>query len=159
MGASFPADWCARVGGTTGLTAVLDIVSAYDAAVSMNCETAGLSSAAALTREQYDEWFNYLIDYTFLMAGCVPDYELPEGGIRVFGPANTPVTGATRAPLSSKEAIVLTDHYVQAFATVVMLRPAAQGALRAYLLQVAQADVDPAAKGALSTCAAPDAGR
>src|SRR4051812_16480538 len=61
----FPADWCVRLGGMNGLPAVIRITNAYNAAVSMDCVTAGLTSPTALSDEQYDEWRSYLQNYTF----------------------------------------------------------------------------------------------
>lgn len=148
----FPADWCSRL---DGLPAAIRIANAHNLAVSMNCLTDGLTSQ--LTDEQYDEWRTYLQDYTFLMAGCVPDYDPPEGGISVFGPANTAFVGAARAQLSPTEARLLTDAYVRAFGAELMLSAEESGALTAYLVLLATAESDGAATGSLSTCA-PDAG-
>lgn len=155
-GVMFPANWCARLGPMDGLPAVIDIVDAYDAAVNADCSIAGLVSSLG---DQYYDWLDYLQDYTFLLAGCVTNYEPPQGGIRVFGPANTPIVGALRPRLASSEVRLLTQHYLQAFTAGLGLTAAEQEAVRAYLLQVAQLEIDPAAQGALATCAKPDAGR
>jgi hypothetical protein len=158
--ATFPADWCARL---AGLPAAIRITNAYNAAVRGACLTAGLVAWSELSDEQYDQyedWRSYLQDYTFLMAGCVPDYEPPEGGILVFGPGNTPLIGVPRSPLSPNEALLLVEDYVQAFASELGLTAEERDAVRAYLLQVVAAETDdPAAIGSLSTCAALDAGQ
>jgi hypothetical protein len=153
----FPGDWCGRLGATDGqaLTSVNIVIASYGMAQAMSCETAGLT--ANMRDDQIENWRQYLRNYTYLMAGCLPRYETVEGGIRAFGPANTPYVGIMRGPLAAAEAHTLTDYYVRAFALGAGLQPAEIEAVRAHLLQAASTEIDAFAERTLSTCAA-DAG-
>jgi hypothetical protein len=156
--AAFPADWCDRLGASDAeaLLAVLDVIYGYLDAQELDCETAGLTET--LSDDQHADWETYLTDYTYLMAGCAPNFETVEGGISVFGPANTPYLDVARSKLAPAEAARLIDYYVQAFAAVLGLSPMENDAVRAYLAEVAVNDIDAAATSTLSTCSSLDAG-
>jgi hypothetical protein len=154
----FPADWCERLGATDSekLLTVLAIISGYSMAQLMNCQTAALT--APLTDDQSEAWSTYLTDYTYLMAGCIPNFDTVEGGITVFGPANTPFVGAARARLSQQEVSLLVDNYVTAFTAALNLSASERDAVRMYLLQTASDELDGNTAGSLSTCESPNAG-
>ncbi|HTV22501.1 MAG TPA: hypothetical protein VMG12_27620 [Polyangiaceae bacterium] len=148
----FPGDWCEGLGTTDGdkLGTVNSIIGAYYVAQSMNCETAGLT--LSMTTEQFGAWLQYLRNYTYLMAGCVPRGNPVEGGIRVFGPANTRIVGVQRQQLAPSEANLLVEYYALALSMGLNLTPNEAGAVRAFLTEYAAEEVDPAAARSLSSC-------
>jgi hypothetical protein len=151
MDGLFPADWCDRAGDEAARsTALLSVAFAYATAQSTDCATAGLTSS--LTEEQQAGWFNYLGVYTNAMLGCPAEFGAVDGGILVFGPANTPAVGASRPALGEDDVERLTAYYVTAFGDVIGLDEEERAALSDYLLLTAQAEIDEEASEVLSTC-------
>jgi hypothetical protein len=152
-----PTGWCGRLGATEPerLETVEQIVFQYFQAHSGDCETGALGS---LIDAEFDAWNQYLTDYTFLLAGCDPNFDTVAGGISVFGPANTAYVGVTRPPLSEREAELLVDFYLEAFASVLSLTDAERAMVRAQLAEAASQEVVASASGSLSTCEDADAG-
>lgn len=157
-GNTAPGDWCARLGATESdaLMTVRTVVGNYYAMQSMDCATEGLTSS--LNYEQFCAWIAYLTSFTYLMAGCVPNFETVTGGTEAFGPANTPYTGAVRSKLTPAEADALTRHYLQAFAMALNLSPEERDRAHIHLRRTAQQEIDPQAPSSLSTCVSLDAG-
>jgi hypothetical protein len=149
-------DWCARLGATeTERQETVDqIVVQYFESHSGFCETGALAS---LIDAQFDAWIQYLTDYTFLLAGCDPNFGTVAGGINVFGPANTAFVGVARPPLSEREAELLVDFYLEAFASALNLTDSERAMVRAHLEEEASQEVVASAPGSLSTCEDADA--
>jgi hypothetical protein len=154
----FPADWCDRAGDEASrATVLLNVAFGYATAQTTDCATAGLTSS--LTEDQQAGWFNYLGVYTNAMLGCPPEFGAVDGGILVFGPANTPAVGASRPALGEDDVERLTAQYVAAFGDVIGLDEEERAAVTDHLLLTAQAEIDEEASGVLSTCGgAADAG-
>jgi hypothetical protein len=147
----FPADWCDRAGDeATRASVLLNVAFGYATMQSTDCATAGLTSS--LTEDQQAGWFNYLGVYTNAMLGCPPEFGALDGGILVFGPANTPAIGASRPALGEDDVERLTAYYVAAFGDIVGLDAAERAAVSDHLVLTAQAEIDEEASGVLSIC-------
>jgi hypothetical protein len=141
--------WCGRVGDEDAqLDIAIEISAAYMDQTIADCRTAGLG--AALTGRQLDEFYAYVTDYTMIWFYCPLVYNVPPGGLAVFGPGNTAAIGAPATLLGADDAQLLTDYYVAAFAERVMLTSAEADALRRYVLSTAS--VQDGASSLLSSC-------
>jgi hypothetical protein len=143
--------WCGRAGAGIGERLILAsaIIDTYLDNQEAACETAALG--ADLTDDQFEIWLEYLIDYTYLLFWCPMPYEV-QGGISVFGPANTSVTGATPHPLGRDDVERLIGMYVDAFTEHLVLSDAERAQLTAHLWSTAEAEIDPTLSSALSVC-------
>lgn len=131
-----------------------NIREAYFSAQREDCRTQGLS--ANFTPDQRRAWRNYLFDYSNAMTGCRLIYPpIVEGGIGVFGPGNTPYTGAARPALGRDDVQLLTEKYVAAFGDVLGLTEAERSAVSTYLLRLGESEITASVSSALSTCSPP----
>lgn len=151
-GPSYAPDWCARAGAEASdrPDTFFTVALAYADAQSTDCASSGLTDS--LDPDQSIAWLSYLIDYSFVMAGCSLETGPLDGGILVFGPGNTPAVGAARPDLGADDAERLTTYYVAAFGDALSLDEEERVLVRDHLLLTAQADIDPAASEVLSTC-------
>jgi hypothetical protein len=145
-------DWCARAGADEGdqVDTAIEIAVDYVDRTLVDCRTAGL--AAALSDDQLSDFYTYLVDYTIVLFYCPLVYTVPEGGVAVFGPANTAAAGAPPTRLGADDAALLTDAYVAAFGARLTLSSEESAQLRAYLTSVAV--VDASASASLARCEA-----
>jgi hypothetical protein len=147
----FPSNWCKRAGATVGdqADAMLNIGLDYLAAQKRDCRVSGLIEG--MTTEQDLEWGNYLIGYTYLMAGC--SYLIPvPGGILAFGPANTYAIGLARPPLGRDDAAAVIELYLGLFGEALKLSDRQRDSVAEHLLVAAELEIDPGASGVLSRC-------
>jgi hypothetical protein len=147
----FPSSWCTRAGATAGeqSDAMLDIGLDYLAAQKRDCRIRGLTES--MTRQQDLDWGNYLIAYTYVMAGCRYLMAVP-GGILAFGPANTPAIGIARPLLGRDDVAGLVKPYLDLFGERLRLSDRQRESVEAHLLVTAQPEIDPRALGVLSRC-------
>ena len=150
--ASFPTNWCDRASADPLYLddALQDIAYAYAEAHDTACATRKLTSA--MTDDQAIAWVNYLVTYTYGMAGCDLLNDLP-GGIGVFGPGNTFAAGFGRPPLGRDDAALLIAQYLGAFAPQLGLSEAERGVVESYLWRAAEPEIDPSVSSTLSACA------
>ena len=145
-------DWCDRAGADEGdqVDTAIEIAVDYVDRTLADCHTAGLT--AALTDDQLNDFYTYLVDYTIVLFYCPLVYNVPEGGIAVFGPANTAAAGAPPTRLGADDAALLTEAYVGAFSARLTLSGEESAQLRAYLTSVVA--VDAGASASLARCEA-----
>jgi len=145
-------DWCERAGADEGdqVDTAIEIAVDYVDRTLADCHTAGLT--AALTDDQLNDFYTYLVDYTIVLFYCPLVYNVPEGGVAVFGPANTVAVGAPPTRLGADDAALLTEAYAGAFGTRLALSAEESAQLRAYLTSVAV--VDAGASASLARCEA-----
>jgi hypothetical protein len=148
----FRAPWCDGPGQNSLelFVNMRSIAEGYDRARGDDCRTAGL--LAPLNESERFRWLDYLIGYSIALAGCPPPSHPVEGGIRVFGPANTDVIGRSHQPLGRDDAGLLIQHYLDSFAPALALSEAERSIVEAQLWSTAEAQLDATATGALSTC-------
>ena len=151
-GVTASPDWCERAGADEGdqVDTAIEIAVDYVDRTLADCHTAGLT--AALTDDQLSDFYTYLVDYTIVLFYCPLVYNVPEGGVAVFGPANTAAAGAPPTRLGADDAALLTDAYVAAFGARLTLSSEESAQLRAYLTSVAL--VDASASAVLARCEA-----
>jgi hypothetical protein len=147
----FPSSWCTRAGATVGeqADAMFAIGLDYQTAPVQDCRIRGLT--AGMTPDQDLDWGNYLIAYTYVMAGCAYLMKVP-GGILAFGPGNTPAIGMARPLLGRDDVAVLVDVYLDLFAANLRLSDRQRDSVEAHLLATAEPEIDPLASGVLSRC-------
>jgi hypothetical protein len=148
---AFPFDFCARAGSHPGAvyeTMVL-IAGDYDRRRLADCLTAGLT--AALTDAELVRWQDYLTQYTAAMAGC-PLSRALEGGVRVFGPANTAAAGILRPTLGRDDVAKLVEHYVGAFDIGLSLADTEASEVSAFLWGTAEREIDSTVSHAIARC-------
>jgi hypothetical protein len=145
-------DWCDRAGADEGdqVDTAIEIAVDYVDRTLADCHTAGLT--AALTDDQLNDFYTYLVDYTIVLFYCPLVYNVPEGGIAVFGPANTAAAGAPPTRLGADDAALRTEAYVGAFSARHTLSSEESAQLRAYLTSVVA--VDAGASASLARCEA-----
>jgi hypothetical protein len=150
--ATFPADWCARLGSNLleQVDAISEISDGYYFQQEEDCRTAGLTRG--LTQDQLDQWLSYLFDYTNAMTGCPLLYEPIPGGILAFGPANTSILGVARQPLGRDDAEAVLRMYLGLFSDVLVLTPEERGAVEQHLWRTAESEIGSSASMSLSTC-------
>jgi hypothetical protein len=151
--ASFPGRWCPNDGASANLAfgAAAVIAGEYSQAQLADCRTSGLTDG--LSERQSDRWRSYLVNYTYLMMGCPIATDLVDGGISVFGPANTRAVAVDRAALGRDDMVLLIHHYVSAFVNELSLSNEDRVRLDDYLWKVAEPEIDPeAARSRLSRC-------
>ncbi len=155
---SFPAAWCERAGSNVGARecALADIAFTYLNAQSAACETSALTRG--MGPSQAIAWYNYLITYTYGMAGCDLLSPLPGDGINDFGPGNTPAVGVERTLLGRDDAAFLIGQYLAAFGAALRLSETEGAAVEAHLWRAAEPQIDDAVFAVLSACGKSDAG-
>ncbi len=144
----FPADWCSRLGEDEAF----DIAFAYYTVQFDSCETKLLTQG--MSGDQEGRWFGYLMDYTSAMAGCMSSAPL-EGGIDVFGPANTDVATFSRPDIGRDDAALLIEQYLSVFAATLELTEAERRDVELHLWATAESEIDPEAWSVLSACESP----
>jgi hypothetical protein len=156
-GGAFPANFCERPGRDPGVVYQTLVFTAgdYESRRSNDCLTAGLLDTSRYA--DFIRWQDYLTQYTAAMAGCPLIAGPLEGGILVFGPANTAAIGIRRAAVGRDDVSTLIGHYVGAFTAGLSLSTGESDALSAYLWETAESEIDPGTSSGLSRCAA-DAG-
>ena len=149
---TFPANYCARAGaGPLERRAVaLAIVMTYDSTRSNDCRTAGLTPR--WNSDEAKPWWDYLFKYTTLMAGCPLIMGEIDGGILLFGPANTAAIGLQRPQLGRDDAQLLIDQYLDAFAAALSLADVERAAVEDYLWGTAASELGTGVSGVLSRC-------
>jgi hypothetical protein len=147
----FPANWCTRAGATAAeqAEAMLNIGSDFYALQTRDCRTRGLTEG--MSHEQRLAWENYLIAYTYVMAGCRYLMTVP-GGILAFGPGNTPAIGVARPRLGRDDVGVLSELYLGVLSERLKLSSRQSESVRAHLLATVADEIDPLASGVMSRC-------
>lgn len=151
---SFPPDWCGLISVDGELNRIISVAGGYVVDVTDDCATAGLTQSFSLAQRM--DWVAYLVDYTYLIAGCPLDEQPDDSGLSVFGPANTAVVGVERGPLGFDDIDRLTAMYVRRYGDAANLAGDQRQLLADYLLTTASSDIDPNASNSLSIC--PDEG-
>jgi hypothetical protein len=145
-------DWCARLGLhiDDAYDASIDAADAYWTAMSEDCAASGL--VAGLSDDQAGDWFNYLIEYSYLFTGCPLVQDPPEGGLSVFGPAYFADIGLESPKLGRDDARRLSDYFTDALVTMLGLTDSDRTAVERVLSRAAEQQIDPGLSAVLSQC-------
>jgi hypothetical protein len=142
-------NWCERAGDEDQQVDIaIEIATDFVAAVQADCSTAGLTSP--LSEAQLEDWSAYIVDYTVLWFYCPLEYDVPPGGIMIFGPGNVAAIGGNAPVLGADDAQRLTAHYVTAFSTHMELTEPEAEALGRYIEGTAV--IDAGTNSGLSIC-------
>jgi hypothetical protein len=95
---------------------------------------------------------DYLLEFTNALFGCAPMFTAPEGGIAVFGLANTASVGVTPPPFGEDDVEVLVEMYRQSLQAAGLLGAAEERALLDHLRALGRASASPGVESGLSTC-------
>jgi hypothetical protein len=145
-------DWCARMGLSIddGYDVSIDAADAYWTAVSEDCACSGLISG--LNDDQQGDWFNYLIEYSYLFTGCPLTQDPPQGGLAVFGPAYFGDLDLESPRLGRDDVLRLSEDFTSALVTMLGLSDSDRAAVERVLASSAEQQLDPGLSGVLSQC-------
>lgn len=148
----FHADWCDGPGQEPLqlFNQMRSIAVSYDQARSDDCRTAGLM--APLSHTLSISWWDYLLGYSIVLAGCLPLSDPVEGGIRVFGPAHTGAIGLSHPALGREDVGLLISHYLDSFVPALELTDAERSIVEGQLWATAEPELEAGVSGDLSTC-------
>jgi hypothetical protein len=147
-------DWCARMGlhVDDAYDACIDTADAYWTAMSEDCAAAGLISG--LSDDEAGDWFNYLIEYSYLFTGCPLQQDPPQGGLSAFGPAYFADLGLESPQLGRDDARRLSEYFTDALVTMLGLTDGDRAAVERVLARAAEQQIQPGLSGVLSQCGA-----
>lgn len=134
-----------------GYDVSIDTADAYWTAISEDCAAAGL--IAGLSDDEQGDWFEYLIEYSYLFTGCPLKYSPPEGGLSVFGPAYFGDLGLASPQLGRDDTRRLSDDFTSALVKMLALTDSDRAAVERVLAKAALQQLDPSLSGVLSQCA------